>query len=60
MLKGERIKELSFRLWTERESLAAIQAKICGASEVPPHSAKEWIVEWERGRQGKWEPEMSN
>jgi hypothetical protein len=57
---GERIKELSFRLWTERKSLGAIQAKICGGSETPPSSVKEWIVEWERGRQRKSEPEIPN
>ena len=60
MLKGERIKELSFRLWSEGKSLASIQAKICGGSEIAPNSVKEWIVEWERGRQGKWAPEIPN
>ena len=59
MTKGERTKKLSFRLWAESKSLAEIQTMICGESETPPSSVKEWIVEWERGRQRKWEPEVS-
>lgn len=59
MPKGDRAKKLSFRLWTEEKSLAEIQAKICGESEILPSSVQDWIVEWERGRQKKWEPEMS-
>jgi hypothetical protein len=23
-------------------------------------SVKQWITEWERGRQGKWDPDISN
>ncbi|MGO9607199.1 MAG: hypothetical protein ACLQAT_28035 [Candidatus Binataceae bacterium] len=60
MPTGERTKELSFRLWTERKSLAEIHAQICRDSETLKGSVKEWIVEWERGRQGKWKPEISN
>jgi hypothetical protein len=60
MVKGERTKELSFRLWTEGKSLAEIQAKLCSESKTSPGSVKDWIVEWERGRQRKWEPEISN
>jgi len=56
MPKGERTKKLSFRLWTEGKSVAETQAKICGESEIPPSSVKEWIVEWERGRQKNGSP----
>ena len=59
MLKGERTKELSFRLWKEGKSLAEIQSLVCRDSKTLLESAKEWVTEWERGRQGKWEPKIS-
>jgi hypothetical protein len=59
MLKGERTKELSFRLWREGKSLAEVQAHICRSAKVSEESVKEWVIEWERGRQGKWEPQIS-
>jgi hypothetical protein len=60
MLKGDRIKELSFRLWKEGKSLAEIQAHICRNSQTLEESVKQWVTEWERGHQGKWEPKISN
>jgi hypothetical protein len=60
MPKGERSKELSFRLWKEGKSLREIQAQIFGESKTLQESVKQWIVEWERGRQGKWAPDISS
>jgi hypothetical protein len=60
MPKGKRTKALSFRLWKEGKSLAEIQVQICGDSKALRESVKEWIVEWERGRQTKWDPDISN
>jgi ribonuclease HI len=60
MPKGERTKELSFRLWKEGKSLGEIQAQISGDSKNLQESVKQWITEWERGRQGKWDPVISN
>ena len=60
MPKGERTKELSFRLWKEGKSLIEIQAKISGESKPLQESVKQWITEWERGRQGKWDPDISS
>ena len=60
MPKGERTKELSFRLWKEGKSLREIQAQISGESKTLQESVKQWITEWERGRQGKWDPDISN
>ena len=60
MPKGERTKELSFRLWKEGKSLREIQAKISGESKTLQESVKQWITEWERGRQGKWDPDISS
>ena len=56
MPKGERTKELSFRLWKEGKSLREIQDQISGESKTLQESVKQWITEWERGHQGKWTP----
>jgi hypothetical protein len=60
MPKGERSKELSFRLWKEGKSLTEIQARISGESKTLQESVKQWITEWERGRQRNWDPDISN
>ena len=60
MPKGDRAKELSFRLWKEGKSLAEIQAQICGDSKTLQENVKQWVAEWERGRQATWKPEISN
>jgi hypothetical protein len=57
--KGERTKKLSFRLWAEGKSLPEVQAKICSELGILASNVEEWILEWERGRQRKWEPEIS-
>jgi hypothetical protein len=60
MPTGERVKELSFRLWAEGKSLVEIQTQICGDSATLRVSVQQWIVEWERGRQARWNPEPSS
>jgi hypothetical protein len=60
MPKGERTKQLSFRLWKEGKSLREIQAQISGESKPLQESVNQWITEWERGRQGKWDPDISS
>lgn len=59
MPTGERPKQLSFRLWTEGNSPAEIETQICGASATLRISVQQWIIEWDRGRQAKWNPEPS-
>jgi hypothetical protein len=59
-MKGERTKELSFRLWKEGKSVAEIQAQICRNSKPLEESIKQWVTEWERGRQAGWESELPN
>ena len=59
MPKGERTKELSFRLWKEGKSLRETQVIISGESKTLQESVKQWIAEWERGHQGKWDPDIS-
>jgi hypothetical protein len=60
MPSGERAKELSFRLWAEGKSAAEIQLQICGDSASLRISVQQWIIEWERGRQAKWNPDPSS
>ena len=60
MPKGDRTKELSFRLWKEEKSLTEIQAQISRDSKPLEESVKQWIIEWERGRQGRWESNISD
>jgi len=59
MPTGERTKELSFRLWLEGKSVAEIQQQMGRDSVTLRISVSEWIIEWERGRQAKWKPELS-
>ena len=54
-----RTQELSFRLWLEGKSVAEIQQPIGRDSVSLRSSVSEWIIEWERGRQAKWKPELS-
>jgi hypothetical protein len=44
MPKGERTKELSFRLWKEGKLLREIQPKISGESKTLRESVKQWIT----------------
>jgi hypothetical protein len=55
MIKGDRTKELSFRLWKEGKSVVEM---ICRNSKPLEESVKQWVTEWERERQARWEPEM--
>jgi hypothetical protein len=59
MPSGERTKELSFRLWVEGKSVVEIQQQIGRDSVTLRSSVSEWIIEWERGRQATWKPELS-
>jgi hypothetical protein len=60
MMKGDRTKKLSFRLWKKGKSVDEIQTQICRNSKQLEESVKQWVTEWERGRQVRWEPEMPN
>jgi hypothetical protein len=58
MPKGERTKQVAFRLWKEGKSLAEVQATITKTTETTIGSAQDWFIDWERGRQGVWEPKL--
>lgn len=45
-------KEQAFALWKSGKGLSDIQAR----STAEPGSVKMWIREWERGKQGVWDP----
>ena len=47
-------KEKAFVMWKAGKSLSEIQDK----STALPLSVKDWIREWERGRQGAWRPSI--
>src|SRR5713101_5590656 len=57
--RGITLKNVTFRRWLEGKSVDQIEREICGASRTQPESVKQWIREWERGCQGKWEPDIS-
>jgi hypothetical protein len=58
MPKGERTKQVAFRLWKEGKSFAEAEATISKTSETLMSSVKRWFVDLERGRQGVWEPKL--
>jgi hypothetical protein len=60
MPKGDNTKEQTFRRWLEGKSLDQIEREICGKSNTQPESVKQWIREWERARQRKWDVDISN
>jgi hypothetical protein len=60
MPKGDRTKQVAFRLWKEGKSLRDAQATISGTSETLASSVSGWFLDWERGRQGKWEPKPAD
>ena len=45
-------KEQAFDMWKAGKSLSEIQ----DTSTAPPNSVRDWIHEWERGKQGIWNP----
>ena len=58
MPKGDKTKELAFAMWLAGQSLEEIQREICRNSGTLLSSVKGWILDWERGRQRKWSPEL--
>jgi len=61
MPKGDNSKVLAFRRWLEGKSLKQIERE-CATLGTDPEkgSVKLWIREWERGRQRKWDVDISN
>jgi len=60
MAQRDKTKEPTFRLWQKRKTLNEIQkeiAKIPGTS-TKPSSIHNWVKDWERGRQGTWDPKF--
>jgi hypothetical protein len=55
MPKGDRTKQVAFK---EGNSFGEAQATISKTSETLMSSVKGWFVDWERGRQGVWEPKL--
>jgi hypothetical protein len=51
MPQGDRSKEECFRLWSLGKSVTQIK----NATTADYDSILDWVRQWERGSQGKWE-----
>jgi hypothetical protein len=51
MPQGDKAKEECFRLWTQGKSVTEIQS----ATNAEYDLILDWVRQWERGAQGKWE-----
>lgn len=47
-------KEDAFRLWAQGATLSEIRQK----SPAKENSLTQWVMEWERGSQRAWEPQI--
>lgn len=56
---GDKTKKPAFMLWLTGKPLADIQKAVCSPSGTKPNSVRGWVQDWERGKQGKWVPNMS-
>ena len=56
MAHGDKTKEVAFGMWVEGKSLLQIQTHIENSSTTLVSSVKGWVTDWERGKQGNWNP----
>ena len=56
MAHGDKTEEVAFRMWVEGKSLSQIQTHIENSSTTMSSSVKGWVTDWERGKQGNWNP----
>jgi hypothetical protein len=59
MAAKDKMKELAFQLWLSGKPLDAIQNRIKQISTTLPGSVRGWVLDWERGKQGRWEPDRA-
>jgi hypothetical protein len=45
---GSKVK--TFKLWKDGLTVRAIQGQVT----AKPTTVRQWVLQWERGRQGKW------
>ena len=56
MPQGSKGKELAYSMWLAKKTLPEIQEYVCARTGDKPASVKGWVLDWERGKQGKWDP----
>lgn len=56
MPQGSKGKELAYPMWLAKKTLIEIQKYVCARTGDKPGSVKGWILDWERGEQGRWDP----
>ena len=44
-----------FRLWKNGETVTRIEQQVT----AKPETIRDWVLQWERGRQGVWEPNIN-
>jgi len=54
MPKGDDSKQKAFQMWNEGRTLN----EIIRASTAKPESLKDWVLQWERGKQRTWTPQI--
>ena len=59
MPRGDETKTVAFSLWLKGRSIKQIEATIRARSGTKPSSVAGWILDWERGRQMTWEPNIT-
>ena len=60
MAKGDGTKRPVFDMWKDGKSVEEIEKGL--KKEIPEHTTKRgslegWIKDWERGKQGSWDPD---
>ncbi len=55
MPTGDQSKEFAFQMWREGKKLSESQER----STAKLQTVKDWIREWERGKQGVWQPSLT-
>lgn len=58
MARGDKTKEQAFKMWQSGKTLEEIQKAVCQNTSTKPGSVRGWILDWERGRQNSWDPDI--
>lgn len=59
MRREDETKTVAFSLWLKGRSIKQIEAAIRARPGAKPSSVSGWILDWERGRQMTWEPNIT-
>jgi hypothetical protein len=51
-------KKAAYPMWLAGQTVTTIQKAVNAATGDKPSSIKDWIVDWERGKQGTWTPAL--